>query len=122
MYMWRARDGRYYCQRDNGTTGLIIGAAGGALLGNALTSRYNRTTGTLVDAALARCSAARSTATSCVAGKSTSQSSRPRGVSRATAMLRVTCGTNRTPAKLRVVEVGRNRPTGRRVLLTDESY
>ena len=28
------RDGRYYCRRGNGTTGLVIGAAGGALLGN----------------------------------------------------------------------------------------
>jgi len=52
MYMWRARDGRYYCRRDNGTTGLIIGAAGEAVLGNAATSRYKRTTGTLVGAAL----------------------------------------------------------------------
>ena len=24
--IWRGRDGRYYCRRDNGTTGLIIGA------------------------------------------------------------------------------------------------
>ena len=31
--VWRGRDGRYYCKRGNGTTGLIIGAAAGALLG-----------------------------------------------------------------------------------------
>ena len=31
--VWRGDDGRYYCRRSNGTTGLIIGAAGGALLG-----------------------------------------------------------------------------------------
>ena len=24
--MWRGGDGRYYCKRDNGTTGLVIGA------------------------------------------------------------------------------------------------
>lgn len=51
-YIWRARDGRYYCRRDNGTTGLIIGAAGGAYLGNQLSNRRDRTTGTIVGAAL----------------------------------------------------------------------
>ncbi|MFT4056821.1 MAG: hypothetical protein QM681_20115, partial [Novosphingobium sp.] len=30
---WRGNDGRYYCRRSNGTTGLLIGGAGGALLG-----------------------------------------------------------------------------------------
>lgn len=30
---WRGKDGRTYCRRRNGTTGLVIGAAGGALLG-----------------------------------------------------------------------------------------
>ncbi|TRD12842.1 glycine zipper 2TM domain-containing protein [Erythrobacter insulae] len=34
--VWRGRDGRYYCQRDNGTTGLIIGAGVGALAGSEL--------------------------------------------------------------------------------------
>ncbi len=51
-YIWRGRDGRYYCRRSNGTTGLIIGAAGGALVGRALTHRRDRTTGTIVGAAL----------------------------------------------------------------------
>src|SRR3546814_6303888 len=27
--VWRGDDGRYHCRRDNGTTGLIIGAAAG---------------------------------------------------------------------------------------------
>ena len=27
---WRGRDGRYYCRRSNGTTGLLIGGAAGA--------------------------------------------------------------------------------------------
>jgi hypothetical protein len=50
--VWRGRDGRYYCRRGNGTTGLIIGAAGGALAGRAIDTRGERTTGTVVGAAL----------------------------------------------------------------------
>ena len=50
--VWRGRDGRYYCERDNGTTGLIIGAAGGALLGRAIDTRGDRTLGTLLGGAL----------------------------------------------------------------------
>ena len=49
--VWRGDDDRYYCERDNGTTGLIIGAAGGALLGRAIDGGRNRTTGTIVGAA-----------------------------------------------------------------------
>ena len=49
--VWRGDDGRYYCKRDNGTTGLIIGAAGGALLGRALVGGRDRATGTIVGAA-----------------------------------------------------------------------
>lgn len=30
------KDGRYYCRRSDGTTGLIVGAAVGGLLGNSL--------------------------------------------------------------------------------------
>lgn len=50
--VWRGRDGRYYCERDNGTTGLIIGAAGGALLGREIDGGRDRTIGTVVGAAL----------------------------------------------------------------------
>ncbi|MEM7666648.1 MAG: glycine zipper 2TM domain-containing protein [Pseudomonadota bacterium] len=50
--VWRGRDGRYYCERGNGTTGLIIGAAGGALLGRAIDTRGDRTVGTLLGGAL----------------------------------------------------------------------
>ncbi|TIX50370.1 glycine zipper 2TM domain-containing protein [Alteraurantiacibacter aquimixticola] len=50
--VWRGDDGRYYCERDNGTTGLIIGAAGGALLGRTIDTRGDRTVGTLLGAAL----------------------------------------------------------------------
>ena len=49
--VWRGDDGRYYCERDNGTTGLIIGAAGGALLGRAIDGGRNRSTGTILGAA-----------------------------------------------------------------------
>ena len=45
--VWQGRDGRYYCQRENGTTGLIIGAAGGALVGRSIDTRGDRTVGTL---------------------------------------------------------------------------
>ena len=51
-HIWRGRDGHYYCRRDNGTTGLIIGAAGGALVGRAVDSHGDRATGTIVGAAL----------------------------------------------------------------------
>ena len=50
--VWRGNDGRYYCRRDNGTTGLIIGAAGGALLGREIDNRGSRTEGTIIGAAL----------------------------------------------------------------------
>jgi hypothetical protein len=50
--VWRGDDGRYYCRRDNGTTGLIIGAAGGALLGREVDSQGNRAVGTILGAAL----------------------------------------------------------------------
>lgn len=50
--VWRGDDGRYYCQRENGTTGLIIGAAGGALLGREIDRRGDRTLGTVIGAAV----------------------------------------------------------------------
>ncbi|MBO9698520.1 MAG: glycine zipper 2TM domain-containing protein [Sphingopyxis sp.] len=48
---WRGDDGRYYCKRSNGTTGLIVGAAGGALAGRAIDTRGERATGTILGAA-----------------------------------------------------------------------
>lgn len=50
--VWRGNDGRYHCRRSNGTTGLIVGAAGGALVGRAVDTRGDRATGTIVGAAL----------------------------------------------------------------------
>lgn len=50
--VYRGSDGRYYCKRDDGTTGLIVGGAGGALLGNLLDGGRHRTGGTLIGGAL----------------------------------------------------------------------
>ena len=47
---WRDRQGRYRCRRSNGTTGLIIGGAAGALVGRSIDGGRNRTTGTVVGA------------------------------------------------------------------------
>jgi uncharacterized protein YcfJ len=49
--IWRDSDGRYRCQRPNGTTGLIVGAAGGALIGRAIDTGGERATGTILGAA-----------------------------------------------------------------------
>ncbi|WP_428027722.1 glycine zipper 2TM domain-containing protein [Altererythrobacter sp.] len=51
-YMWRGHDGRYYCKRDNGTTGLVIGAGVGALAGHELAGRGDKTLGVLLGAAV----------------------------------------------------------------------
>jgi outer membrane lipoprotein SlyB len=48
---WQGQDGRYYCKRSNGTTGLIVGGAAGALIGRAIDTRGNRLTGTILGAA-----------------------------------------------------------------------
>jgi hypothetical protein len=50
--VYRGSDGRYYCKRSDGTTGLIIGAAGGAVLGNVIDGGRNRAAGTLIGGAL----------------------------------------------------------------------
>lgn len=47
---WRGDDGRYYCRRDNGTTGLVIGAGLGALAGRTIDTRGDRSAGTLLGA------------------------------------------------------------------------
>lgn len=49
--VWRGDDGQYYCRRGNGTTGLIIGGAAGALLGRQLDGGRDRTLGTIIGAA-----------------------------------------------------------------------
>ncbi|HEX8062667.1 MAG TPA: glycine zipper 2TM domain-containing protein [Allosphingosinicella sp.] len=49
---WRGSDGRTYCRKANGTTGLVVGGAAGALAGRALDGGRSRTTGTVLGAAV----------------------------------------------------------------------
>lgn len=48
--VYRGQDGRYYCRRPDGTTGLIVGAAAGGLFGNVIAGGGSRTVGTLLGA------------------------------------------------------------------------
>lgn len=49
---WRGRDGRTYCRRDDGTTGLVVGGVLGGVLGNEIAGRGgDRTLGTILGAA-----------------------------------------------------------------------
>jgi uncharacterized protein YcfJ len=48
---WRGRDGRYYCRRNDGTTGLLIGGAAGGLIGHGIAGRGDRTLGTILGVA-----------------------------------------------------------------------
>jgi hypothetical protein len=49
--IWRGNDGQYHCRRSNGTTGLVVGGAVGALVGRQLDGGRDRTVGTLLGAA-----------------------------------------------------------------------
>ena len=49
--VWQDSQGRYRCKRPDGTTGLIVGAAGGALIGRAIDTSGERATGTILGAA-----------------------------------------------------------------------
>lgn len=49
---WRGRDGRRYCRKSDGTTGLVVGGVAGALLGRTIDTRGDRTVGTLGGAAV----------------------------------------------------------------------
>jgi len=48
--VWRGNDGRYYCRKDDGTTGLLIGAAVGGLIGNEVAGRGDKTLGAILGA------------------------------------------------------------------------
>jgi hypothetical protein len=48
--VWRGNDGRYYCRKEDGTTGLLIGAAVGGLVGNEVAGRGDKTLGVLLGA------------------------------------------------------------------------
>ena len=46
--IYRGYDNRYYCRRNDGTTGLIVGAALGGLLGNQIAQGQSNLLGTLI--------------------------------------------------------------------------
>lgn len=48
---WRGRDGRVYCRKSNGTTGLVVGGVAGALVGRSIDTGGDRTLGTVLGAA-----------------------------------------------------------------------
>ena len=48
--VYRGDDGRYYCHRSDGTTGLIIGAVAGGVIGNRLARGESALLGTLLGA------------------------------------------------------------------------
>jgi outer membrane lipoprotein SlyB len=48
--VYRGRDGRYYCRRSDGSTGLIVGALAGGVLGNVIAEGRSETLGTVLGA------------------------------------------------------------------------
>jgi outer membrane lipoprotein SlyB len=44
------RDGRYYCRRDDGTTGLIVGGIAGGVLGGVIAPGGSKTLGAILGA------------------------------------------------------------------------
>ncbi|WP_200922365.1 glycine zipper 2TM domain-containing protein [Sphingomonas sp. Leaf17] len=49
--IYRGQDGRYYCRRNNGTTGLLVGGAAGGVLGNIIAPGGSELLGTVLGAA-----------------------------------------------------------------------
>jgi hypothetical protein len=56
--VWQDSHGRWRCKRSNGTTGLLVGAAGGALVGRAIDTHGNVQPGRSSEPRPARCSVA----------------------------------------------------------------
>ena len=48
--IYRGSDGRYYCRRSDGTTGLIVGGIAGGVLGNIIAPGGSKTLGTILGA------------------------------------------------------------------------
>ena len=48
--IYRGSDNRYYCSRDDGTTGLIIGGISGGVLGHIIAPGGSKTLGTIIGA------------------------------------------------------------------------
>lgn len=65
--VYAGTDGRYYCKRSDGTTGLVIGGAAGGVLGNVIDGGHSRVVGTLLGGAVGA-----------LAGKSIDQNSQVR--------------------------------------------
>ncbi len=49
--IYRGFNNRYHCRRNDGTTGLIIGTAGGSLLGRVIAPNGSKTLGTILGGA-----------------------------------------------------------------------
>jgi hypothetical protein len=49
--IYRGSDDRYYCKRDDGTVGLVLGGIAGGALGNIIAPRGSKTIGTIIGAA-----------------------------------------------------------------------
>jgi Glycine zipper 2TM domain len=50
--IYRGDNGRYYCRRSDGTTGLIVGALGGGVLGNVIAPGGSKTLGSIIGGGL----------------------------------------------------------------------
>lgn len=48
--IYRGRNGRYYCRRSDGTTGLIVGGLAGGVAGNIIAPGDSKTLGTVLGA------------------------------------------------------------------------
>lgn len=48
--IYRGSDGRYYCRRPDGTTGLVVGAIAGGVLGNLIAPGGSEFLGTIIGA------------------------------------------------------------------------
>jgi hypothetical protein len=48
--VYRGQDGRYYCRRSDGSTGLIVGAIAGGVIGNRLAPGDSEVLGTILGA------------------------------------------------------------------------
>jgi hypothetical protein len=49
--VYRGNDGRFYCRRSDGSTGLIVGALAGGVLGNIIAPGGSKTLGTILGGA-----------------------------------------------------------------------
>ena len=48
---WQGENGKTYCRKRNGTTGLLIGGVAGALIGRSIDTSGDRAVGTVLGAA-----------------------------------------------------------------------